>query len=452
MMNLDEKKKKLLTIGIGVYALLIFLFIFIVNFDKFSTWIQWINDKLNVFTPIIIGAIIAYLCVPLVKFFQNKIFKKMKNKKARRVLSIVFTYITLFGVIIAFVALIIPQLLSSVEEFFQKMTDGTYLNAAIETVNDFINKLSKNGNGQMGFVDKQKVIQYIRTFFNNSGEIFKQVGNFVLAYASNFVVSLKNVFLGLLLSVYFIIFKERLFAQAKKFFRSILSDKKFESLSGWSVYANSTFGGFIVGKLLDAIFMMIMCSIVFGIARIPYPILIAVVIGISNLIPFFGPFIGAIPSGFIVLISSDISTLILFVVLLLIIQQFDANVVEPKIVGDKTGLTALGVICAVLIMSGYFGILGMFFGVPIFALVSSLFHSSVDVKLRNKQLSTDIGDYYPEDSLAEPIENKEKSGGLFRFIGNIFVFIWKKIKRFFVLRSEKSKQRKSKEDKDDKGE
>ena len=198
MFNLDDKKKKNLTIGIGVYATLILLFIFIVNFDKFSTWIQWINDKLNVFTPIIIGAIIAYLCVPLVKFFQNKIFGKMKNNKARRGLSIVFTYICLLGVIIAFVALIIPQLLSSVEEFFQKMTDGTYLNAAIQTVNDFINKISKNGNGQIDFIDKQKVIQYIRTFFNNSGEIFKQVGNFVLAYASNFVVSLKNVFLGLL--------------------------------------------------------------------------------------------------------------------------------------------------------------------------------------------------------------------------------------------------------------
>ena len=116
--------------------------------------------------------------------------------------------------------------------------------------------------------------------------------------------------------------------------------------------------------------------------------------------------------------------------------------VEPKIVGDKTGLTALGVICAVLIMSGYFGILGMFFGVPIFALVSSLFHSAVDVKLRKKELSTEIGDYYPEDSLAEPIENKEKNGGLFHLIGNFFVYVWKKLKA-------RSGQKKSKQDTND---
>ena len=117
MFEFNDKKKKILTICASVYAVLILLFVLIVNFDKFSAWGQWINKQFDVFSPIIIGAILAYLCVPLVNFFRNIVLKKMNNKRAKRGLSILFTYICLIGLVIAFVALIIPQLLSSAEEF-----------------------------------------------------------------------------------------------------------------------------------------------------------------------------------------------------------------------------------------------------------------------------------------------------------------------------------------------
>ena len=437
MFDLTPKKKKILTVSAIIYALLIPLFILIVNFDKFSTWVKWINSKIDIFAPIIIGAIIAYLCLPLVHFSRDRILKKMNNTKAKNGLSILFTYIIVLGIVIAFVALIIPQLFSSAEDFFRNMTDGTYLNAAIQTVNDFINKLFQ---GENSFIDKQKIIEYIRAFFDNSGELFKQIGNFVLAYASNFVVSIKNIFLGFLLSVYFLIFKDRIFALSRKFCHVIIPEKRFHAFSNWVKYANTTFGGFVVGKLIDAIFMMLACSVVFGIAGIPYPILISVIIGISNIIPFFGPFIGAFPSGFIVLIASDVSTLILFVVLFLIIQQFDANVVEPKIVGDKTGLTSLGVIVAVLVMSGYFGILGTFFGVPIFAIICSLIRILVDSALKKKNLSTDLLDYYSENALVKTSDKETSSrANLFSLIERFLVFVFRKIKQFFVFCSSKSK-------------
>ncbi len=444
MFDFNDKKKKTLAICAAIYAVLVLLFVLIVNFDKFSAWGNWIKDKFDVFTPIIIGAILAYLCAPLVRFFQKIVLKRMKNNRAKRGLSILFTYIVVFGVVIAFVALIIPQLLSSAEEFFKKMTDGTYLNNAIESVNEILNKfLTNRGEDQFEFLDKQKIIEYIRAFFNNSGTLFQKLGNFVLAYASNFVVSIKNIFLGFLLSVYFLIFKEKIYAQTKKIMLAIFPKKKYESISSWASYANDTFGGFVVGKLIDAMFMVIACTIVFGIAGIPYTVLISVIIGFSNIIPFFGPFIGAIPSGFIVLIASDTSKLILFIILLLVIQQFDANVMEPKIVGDKTGLTSLGVIVAVLIMSGYFGILGTVFGVPIYAILCSLVGSWINSGLKKKELSTELADYYPENSLVNPRETTEKkSRNIFRWIGIFFAFLFRKIKQFFAFCSAKSKEKK----------
>ncbi len=442
MFDFNEKKKKIFTICAIVYAVLILLFVLIVNFDKFSAWGMWINEKFDVFSPIIIGAILAYLCVPLMRFFQKVVLKKMKNNRAKRGLSILFTYICVVGIVIAFVALIIPQLLSSAEEFLRKMTDGTYLNDAIESVNEILNNLlTAKGSENLEFIDKQKIIEYIREFFDNSGALFQKLGNFVLAYASSFVVSLKNIFLGFLLSVYFLIFKERIYAQTRKVMLAIFSRKRYEAITSWAAYADTTFGGFVVGKLIDALFMTVACSIVFGIAGIPYTILISCIIGISNIIPFFGPFIGAIPSGFIVLIASDTSKLLLFVVLLLLIQQFDANVMEPKIVGDKTGLTSLGVIVAVLIMSGYFGILGTFFGVPIYAIICSLIRSWVDGGLKKKELSTDLADYYPENSLINPQEQKEKKN-IFIWLKIFFLFVFRKIKQFFAFCFAKTKERK----------
>jgi predicted PurR-regulated permease PerM len=224
---------------------------------------------------------------------------------------------------------------------------------------------------------------------------------------------------------------------------AIFPKKRYESISSWVLYANTTFGGFVVGKLLDALFMTVACSIVFGIAGIPYSVLIAVIIGISNIIPFFGPFIGAIPSGFIVLIASDTSKLFLFVFLLLLIQQFDANVVEPKIVGDKTGLTSLGVIAAVLIMSGYFGILGTFFGVPIYAIICSIIRSFVDNGLKKKELSTELADYYPENSLVDPKEQAEKKN-IFKWFGNLILLLWNKIKQSFAASAAKRNEKKLK--------
>ena len=424
MFGFDDKKKRILTISFFAYAVIFLLIVFMMNFEKFSTFTTWLNDKLSVFSPILIGGVIAYLCNPLVKFFQNVILKRMKRKALKRGLSIFFSYLLIFAVIAIFAITIIPQLISSINDLVTKLTDGTYLNMVLSAIENLASKIPTAGDGESQIValNLDKIYGTINDLwikFQNIDIVTNlfEGAEIIGVYATKIFTAFKNIFFGLLLSIYFTIGKERIYAQTKKIMYAIFSKKRCEAVYDWFKFADKTFGGFIVGKILDALFIIFVCSIAFSIAQIPYAILIAVVIGICNIIPFFGPFIGSIPCGLIILIASP-DKFLLFIILLLAIQQIDANIVEPKIVGSRTGLSSLGVIVAILIMNGYFGLIGMFFGVPIFAIIFSLVQKFIDFKLESKSLQTDIADYYSENSLVDPKKEPVSiSSKMFKFLG-----------------------------------
>ncbi|MBR4872492.1 MAG: AI-2E family transporter, partial [Clostridia bacterium] len=414
----DDRKKKIFTISAVVYAVLILLVVVITNFDRFSGFFEWLGGKIAVLSPLVIGAIIAYISFPLVRFFQSKVFKNMENKRWRRTLSIVLTYISILLFLFIFVILILPQLISSIEDLIKKVTDGTYLNATINGINEFLNKvLSFGGDEVFEYISMEKVTKIVSEFFAGTGNLLQNIANLAISYGTNVLTGFKNFFIGFLLSIYFVVSKDRLKAQAVRACAAIFTKKRNEAILDWFRFAHRTFGGFIVGKLIDAIMVIILCSIVFSIARIPFAVLIAVFIGACNVIPFFGPFIGAIPSGFIVFIASP-DKLLLFIILTLVVQQFDANFLEPKIVGDRTGMSSLGVLVAVTVMSGYFGIVGAFLGVPIFAVICASLRKNIKKRLRAKDMPTDIAEYYGRDALSEPREESENlSSKLFRVSG-----------------------------------
>lgn len=407
MFGFDEKKKKIFTICAIIYAILILLVVFITNFDRFSSFYEWLNAKLSVLTPIIVGGVIAYFCSALVKFFQNRVYKKVEKKQTRRSLSLVSAYVLIISVIMLFLVLIVPQLLSSIQELVKKLGDGTYLNSVINAVNTFLNKvLAFRGEEAFEYINMDSIIETLRKLFAGTENILNQIIEWLTTYGGRILTVLKNIFLGFLLSIYFVISKERLYAQSTRILSAVFSKKRADSVLDWFQFADKTLGGFIVGKLIDATFIIVVCSIVFSIASIPYSILLSVVIGVCNIIPFFGPFIGAIPSGFIVFIARP-DKLLLFIILLVVVQQIDANIIEPKIVGDRTGLTSLGVLVAVTVMSGYFGILGMFLGVPIFAIVCALLKKQIKRRLAAKNLPTELSEYYSESSLVAPMAETE---------------------------------------------
>lgn len=422
MFGFDDKKKRILTISFIAYAVIFLLVILMMNFERFSAFTDWMNDKLSVFAPILLGAVFAYLCNPLVKFFQNVVLKRMKKPGWKRALSIVFAYVLIMVVIAVFAITIFPQLVSSINDLVTKLTDGTYLNMVLTAIENLASKIPASEGGQIPPLNLDKIYGTINDLwlkFQNIDiltNIFEGA-EIIGSYASKVFNVLKNIFFGLLLSIYFTIGKEKIYAQTKKIMYAVFSRKRCDAIYDWFRFADRTFGGFIVGKILDALFMIFVCSIAFSIAKIPYAILIAVVIGVFNIIPFFGPFIGVIPSALIILIASP-DKFILFIILLLVIQQIDANIVEPRIVGSRTGLSSLGVIVAILIMNGYFGLVGMFFGVPIFAILYSLVQKYIDIQLEKKQLETDIAEYYHESSLVDPRKESENlSSRFFKFVG-----------------------------------
>lgn len=440
MFGFDEKKKKIFTICSIIYAILILLVVIITNFDRFSAFYEWLNGKLAVLTPIIIGGVIAYFCTCLVRFFQNRVYKKIEKNRTRRSLSILSAYVFIISILILFIVLIVPQLFSSIEELVRKISDGTYLNSAINWINNILNSLlASRGEEAFEYINIESIIEAISNLFAGTEDILNQVIAWATTYGGKILTGIKNGFIGFLLSIYFVISKERLYAQSTRILAAVCSKKKAESVFEWFRFADKTLGGFIVGKLIDATLIIIVCSIIFSIAGIPYSILVSVFIGVCNIIPFFGPFIGAIPSGFIVFIAKP-EKLILFIILIVIIQQIDGNIIEPKIVGDRTGLSSLGVLVAVTIMSGYFGVLGMFLGVPIFAVICAVIKKNIKHRLAAKNLPTALSEYYSENSLAEPhVENEHLSAKLFRISGD-----WIKKEERIVVRKVKELRAKRK--------
>ena len=204
--------------------------------------------------------------------------------------------------------------------------------------------------------------------------------------------ALWNFVIGFILSIYVLGSKEKFAGQAKKIAYALFDRKAGNEIISNFRFIHSTFIGFIGGKIVDSIIIGIICFVCTSIIGTPYAILVSVIIGVTNIIPFFGPWIGGIPSALLVLMVDPVQALY-FAILILVIQQFDGNILGPKILGDSTGLSGFWVIFAITIFSGLFGVLGMVVGVPIFAVIYAGVKSVVDRLLRKKDLPTEIQPY-----------------------------------------------------------
>jgi predicted PurR-regulated permease PerM len=211
--------------------------------------------------------------------------------------------------------------------------------------------------------------------------------------------SVKNLVIGLFIAFYLLASKEKRVAQFRKFRKAMLSEKTDTKVEDFIALTDRTFGGFIFGKILDSLVIGILTFVLLCIFEVsPYNMLIATFVGLTNVIPVFGPFIGAIPTFFVVLISNP-GKAILFLVIILIVQQLDGNVIGPKILGDNTGISSLCVIIAIAICSAMWGVVGMIIGVPIFAVVIEMIKRMLEKRLAAKGEPTDTMAYYPADAV-----------------------------------------------------
>lgn len=214
------------------------------------------------------------------------------------------------------------------------------------------------------------------------------IGGIVMAFAS----SVWNIILGIIISVYLLVDKEKFFALGKKVVVALFNDKHANIILNLANRTNLTFGKFIGGKIIDSAIIGVLTFIILTIFKMPYSLLISVIIGITNIIPFFGPFIGAIPSAIIILFISPIKA-VWFGVIILVIQQIDGNIIGPKILGDSIGISAFWILFAILVAGKLFGLVGMIIGVPMFALIYSIVKDVIEIRLSKKGLPTDTTEY-----------------------------------------------------------
>lgn len=363
-----------------------------------SDLFKGIGKIIKIMMPVIYGFIIAYLLIPILNFFEkrftsfckkNKIkLETQKQKKRLRYFSVTVTMIVFFSSLFFIFSMLVPKMVDSVNTLSNKLPEY------VEHIQSWPSSLFKNSPGISTFLsdkinnNSDKVEEFI------TDDIASVLNNVVAitVHIYNFFKEIINIIIGVIISVYILVSKEIFKAQFKKVTYAIFDKAKAEIIFGEIHYINKTFGGFINGKILDSIIIGILCFIITTILGMPYAIIISVFIGITNVIPFFGPFLGAIPSAFLILLV-DPKKCIVFLIFVLILQQIDGNVIGPWILGDSTGLPSFWVIFSITVFGGLFGIWGMFIGVPVFAVIYSLIKRLCNTLLAKKGLPTNTLEY-----------------------------------------------------------
>ncbi|NME83440.1 AI-2E family transporter [Clostridium sp. SM-530-WT-3G] len=386
-----EWNNKYTTIAAYVFIVACAVILFYLSLSQLGIVLSKISGAIGIFEPFIMGFSIAYILNFVLKFFENKVIsdsvcKKLGLKsKSRRIISLLITYVTTFFVIYLFIMFVLPQLMESLIGLANDIP--MYINETTRFINETLTNLNL-GKENMELINENfnKYIEYMIKFASN---LLPVLGTVVTRIAS----SIWNIVLGIIISMYLLLDKEKFCALTKKLVYAILPGYAAEKTIEITDRSNMTFGKFLVGKIVDSFIIGVLTFFILTICKMPYTILISVIVGITNIIPFFGPFIGAIPSFIIILFLSPIKA-VWFLVIILVIQQLDGNVIGPKILGDSIGISAFWILFAILVAGKFLGLVGMIIGVPLFAVIYSLLKEIVEARLKKKGLKTDTKDYY----------------------------------------------------------
>ena len=371
----------------------ILLVVIFTNLPGFFTVLASIGKILS---PLISGVVIAFLLNPLVNFVDCRLRpllqKKLKAQTAKnlsRTAGIVMALIVAGILVYGFFAMLLPQLYESVMSIVDNA--GTYFNS-IETW--ATNVLEDNPDIQ-GYVDKglEQLRGFIEnwvktTFLSDMSKLVTTVSTSVIAV----VKSLTNFIIGLVASIYMLWSKDTFRAQTKKIMVATMRPSAADRLLALGRNAYRIFNGFIIGKLIDSAIIGVLCYIGCEILKMPFTALVATIVGVTNVIPFFGPIIGAVPSAFLILLVDPLKAFY-FVIFVIVLQQLDGNVIGPKILGNTVGISGFWVLASITIAASIFGFAGMPLGVPVFALIYVLISDGVNARLRKKQHSTVTEDY-----------------------------------------------------------
>lgn len=410
-----KPNKKYIAIGLIAFGVAACTILFIFAVFNYPVFAKGFSNIFKVLMPVINGFLIAYLLNPVMKFYETKVLPPVFNvfrnnkpfgvrtKRCIRYLSIALSVISLLLFIVVFISILIPQLIESIVSIARQFPQ--YANNLMA----FVNKT---------FDDNPQVVEYFNQYYEQfedwATDFMKNVPSYVNSVwstVSKGIISsvsfVWNLILGLILSVYILSFKEKFIAQMRKITLAYFNRDKANNIFDEIKDINFIFKNYIVSSIVDSLIIGALCFITTLMIGIPYPILISFIVGITNIIPFFGPFIGAIPCALIILMIDPIKCLY-FIILILILQQADGNIIKPKLFGNSTGLPAFWVIVSILVGGGLFGVMGMYLGTPVFAVIYSFIKRKVAQKLESKGLPSETSRYVRSNELPYEIPEEEK--------------------------------------------
>lgn len=391
-------------IGWGITAFLVIIASLGVYYLMFhaSRLFENISRIFTILMPVMFGLIIAYLLTPVLDYFEIRVFTplcdKLKWKKSNgrsgiiRIFCILLTLALFFTLIYELFYMLISQIVPSVINIANNF--DTY----VANVTKWLNKILEDNpilrdNANM-------IIERYSTELNDwiNTTVLAKTTDIIKAVSLSVLGSIKvlwNLIIGIIISVYVMINKEKFAGQFKKIVFATHDVNNANIIINNVKFTHRTFGGFIGGKVLDSIIIGLLCFIGTTIMQMPYASLISVIIGVTNVIPFFGPYMGAIPSVILIFVVDPMHPLncVYFALFILILQQFDGNFLGPLILGDSTGLSGFWVIFSITFFGGLWGVVGMIIGVPLFAVIYAAIKSIIEMKLRKKNLPTDSEEY-----------------------------------------------------------
>lgn len=383
--NIFESNQKYFTIC--VYALFVIAISAVIVYS-IANWTQTqrtFSNILQVLSPFLIGFFLAFLLNPIVNFlndlFSNKRFKKLSiNDSLRKGISIAISYVIFISVIVIILIYVVPQFASSIEDLTGNMNE--MYNQAYKFLNNIQDKYPEIN---LSFI-QDKITEMRPELINFGTNFVTNAFPVIFNISVSIVKSVINILLAIVISAYFLFDKELLLRNLKRLVYAILRKDRADYLCATASECNAIFSGFIIGKFIDSLIIGVICFIVMCILRLPYAMLLSTIVGITNMIPYFGPFVGAVPGVVIYLLIDPIQAII-FGIMILALQQFDGLYLGPKILGESTGLKPIWVIFAITVGGAYFGVIGMFLGVPVVAVLAFLIEQFIQRKLKAKNIN-----------------------------------------------------------------
>lgn len=394
----ESKLRKQFNKGLTVFVIIAACILFYILLSHIGDIWSGVKKVISVLAAVWFGCAFAYLLNPLMKRIEqlfhyltrNSEMKPEKKQKASRIIGVSVSMIVFLAIIVLLINMLIPQLYSSIKRLV------VFLPQQINHAMKYVESLDVTSN--FGNILVQVVEEIGDAFMNwikggalsNINDI---VGSVYLGVKST-ITWLLNFIIGIIIAVYILLSKEKFAGQSKKLLYAINKREKANFLMHLASKSNQIFGGFVIGKLVDSLIIGCICFICMSIFRFTdhYTLLVSVIIGVTNIIPFFGPFIGAIPSAFLIMLESPLHGLY-FIIFIILLQQLDGNVIGPKILGESTGLSSFWVVVSILLGGGLFGFMGMLLGVPVMAVIYYIIDMIISDKLRRQGLPTETEDY-----------------------------------------------------------